>query len=191
MSRRRWFPAVTALMVVPAACAGVGDGGEDSATTEQVATTQAGQTGATDTSGGPSTVTSEVGFTVAELGRVPDRALGTTAAAASGCAPGTDVLPDGVWFGWVAEAGPDQVAFDLACYWPGRLQPAVSNDAARAQQVGVSIQLGLDRVVTSAQGEPRLDDLQQPGPAGWDVRPWLRCDRLIMMATIVEVWSPK
>lgn len=136
MSRHWWFPPLTALVILSGACAS--DGGKDSATTEQMATTQASQTSATDTSGGSSTATSEVGFTVTDLGRVPSQALGTTSALGSGCAPGTDLLPDGAWFGWVTDAGPEQIAFDLACLWPGRLEPAASNDASAIRRIPVS-----------------------------------------------------
>ena len=37
----------------------------------------------------------------------------------SGCTPGTDHLPDGIWYGTVVEAGPDQLDFDLACWFVG------------------------------------------------------------------------
>jgi hypothetical protein len=28
------------------------------------------------------------------------------------------VLPDGVWFGFIAAVNPSSIEFDLACYWP-------------------------------------------------------------------------
>lgn len=124
-------------MVLIGACGS--DGGQGSATTtEVVATTEMARTSSTDTSGDSSTSTTAVGFTVADQGRVSARALGTTPALGSGCAPGSDLLPDGVWFGWVTDAGPEQIAFDLACLWPGRLEPAASNDAAAIRRVPVS-----------------------------------------------------
>jgi hypothetical protein len=42
-----------------------------------------------------------------------DRALG------SGCAPGDGPLPDGRWFGFVAEADDAEITFDLACFFVG------------------------------------------------------------------------
>jgi len=80
----------------------------------------------------------DVRYSVADLGRVVDQSLGSTPALGSGCAPGTDVLPDGVWFGWVVDAEPEQLTFDLACLWPGRLEPAASNDASRTRRVPTS-----------------------------------------------------
>ncbi len=38
-------------------------------------------------------------------------------ASGSGCTPGTEELPDGEWFGFAAAAGPDEVQFDLACWF--------------------------------------------------------------------------
>lgn len=40
-------------------------------------------------------------------------------ASGSGCTPGTDELPDGRWFGFVATATATTVEFDLACWFGG------------------------------------------------------------------------
>jgi hypothetical protein len=40
-------------------------------------------------------------------------------ASGSGCMPGSDTLPDGRWFGFVAEADESEVSFDLACWFTG------------------------------------------------------------------------
>lgn len=37
----------------------------------------------------------------------------------SGCTPGTDVLPDGTWYGLVADFNTDGISFDLACWFSG------------------------------------------------------------------------
>jgi hypothetical protein len=145
--RNRWLLGLIMLMVLLGACAG--DDDDETATTspetspETSTTDTTGPSDTTDTTAGSSTTassatTTESGFTVAALGRVPERALGTTPALGSGCAPGTDLLPDGVWFGWVTDAASDQLGFDLACLWPGRREPAASNDATRIRQVPVS-----------------------------------------------------
>jgi hypothetical protein len=42
-----------------------------------------------------------------------------TLASGSGCTPGTDDLPDGEWFGLVADASAGEVEFDLACWFTG------------------------------------------------------------------------
>ncbi|MEA2001316.1 MAG: hypothetical protein U9N84_05445 [Actinomycetota bacterium] len=44
---------------------------------------------------------------------------GSDDAAGSGCASGTDWLPDGVWFGYVTGRADDHLDFDLACIWTG------------------------------------------------------------------------
>ena len=75
----------------------------------------------------------DVLWTVDKFGRNPLEPLGTSPAAGSGCSPGTDQLPDGIWFGWVTDFGTSRIEFDLACLWPGRLEAAVSNDAARVR----------------------------------------------------------
>lgn len=56
----------------------------------------------------------------------------------SGCSPGSGDLPDGIWFGWIAETEPDGFGFDLACLWPGRLEPGASNDATRVRRLSVT-----------------------------------------------------
>ena len=44
---------------------------------------------------------------------------GSDQAHGSGCTPGTDFLPDGIWFGYVTGRAADHVDFDLACIWTG------------------------------------------------------------------------
>jgi hypothetical protein len=80
---------------------------------------------------------SETTFTVEEYGQDVDAVLTSSGALGSGCAPGTDALADGVWFGWATDFGADAIEFDLACLWPGRAEPAASNDAARLRTVPV------------------------------------------------------
>jgi hypothetical protein len=46
--------------------------------------------------------------------------VGTDAlASGSGCTPGAGDLPDGAWFGFVADASADDIEFDLACWFDG------------------------------------------------------------------------
>lgn len=50
----------------------------------------------------------------------PVEPLGSDGATGSGCSPGTpDTLPDGVWFGFVADLTATEVEFDLACLYTG------------------------------------------------------------------------
>jgi hypothetical protein len=49
----------------------------------------------------------------------PQPVPGSDDAHGSGCAPGTDWLPDGIWFGYITDRSADRVDFDLACIWTG------------------------------------------------------------------------
>lgn len=102
-------------------------------------TTLAALSSTTTTSHGTTTLMPpEAAWTVGAYGRTPTESLSTTGSLGSGCAPGSDVLPDGIWFGWVEDSGPGHVEFDLACLWPGRVEPAVSNDTAKVREVATS-----------------------------------------------------
>lgn len=133
----RRFAWCAVLVVLVASC---GSGSEPS-TTENATpavTTISTIAETTTTRPEPTTTTTASGrWTVAELGRNPTRSLGPTTALGSGCSPGSDALPDGVWFGWLGALDDDAIAFDLACLWPGRLEPAASNDAPRVRMVDV------------------------------------------------------
>ena len=102
-------------------------------------TTTAAVSSTTTTSDGTTTsVLPEAAWTVGAYGQTPTESLNAAGSLGSGCAPGTGVLPDGVWFGWVEDFGPGYVEFDLACLWPGRIEPAVSNDTAKVRDVATS-----------------------------------------------------
>lgn len=49
----------------------------------------------------------------------PPALPGSDEAGGSGCAPGSDSLPDGIWFGYVTDRSTDRLSFDLACIWVG------------------------------------------------------------------------
>lgn len=55
---------------------------------------------------------SREGATVVELS-VVEMALG------SGCVPGANQLPDGIWFGYLTEVSETMIEFDLACWFSG------------------------------------------------------------------------
>ena len=56
----------------------------------------------------------------------------------SGCSPGSDTLPDGVWFGRVTTAKESKVAFDLMCFGPGPEGPGdITNDNPKVRTVQV------------------------------------------------------
>jgi hypothetical protein len=69
-------------------------------------------------------------YSVAALGLHPGVSLTNSGALGSGCVPGPGSLPDGAWFGWVNAASDASLEFDLACIWPGRIEPAVSNESS-------------------------------------------------------------
>jgi hypothetical protein len=75
---------------------------------------------------------------VAAFGPNPDRALGDSLAVGSGCSPGTDSLPGGVWFGWVTDSTTARIEFDLACLWPGRIKAAAGNDALQIRTISAA-----------------------------------------------------
>lgn len=57
----------------------------------------------------------------------------------SGCSPGTTILPDGAWFGFVVDATTTEVQFDLACLViPDEGHPAVRNDNPSLRSIEVA-----------------------------------------------------
>lgn len=97
---------VTAVLLV--GCAGeAGDSTIPSESTLGPTTTVANTT---TTTGASSTVPAESTSTTSSLN---DEADG------SGCTPGEGSLPDGEWYGQVTSASPDEVEFDLACWFSG------------------------------------------------------------------------
>ena len=133
---RRLILLVTLALLV----AGCGEAQEPtttegpSTTTTPVSTTS---TGATTATALPTTSPIELRYTVESLGRAPERALSNTRALGSGCSPGGGTLHDGVWFGWIESADASSISFDLACMWPGRIDPAVGNDSTRLRTLTV------------------------------------------------------
>jgi hypothetical protein len=59
----------------------------------------------------------------------------------SGCSPGTTVLPNGMWFGFLADYGPSGIAFDLACIFvPGPDEEGgapIQNDNPRIREITI------------------------------------------------------
>lgn len=60
------------------------------------------------------------GYEVGDPTYEPKSQAGSGGAAGSGCSPGSGSLPDGVWFGEVAEYSDTSITFDLACMWPDK-----------------------------------------------------------------------
>lgn len=145
---RRPFALLAAIALV-ASCGGIGE--PEAPTTQPPSPSTSSTAPSTTTPASTTTTTTEeVDFTVAQYGLIPEVSFGPSTALGSGCAPGTDTLPDGIWFGWVERAGPTTLDFDLACLWPGRLEPASSNDAARLRQLPI----GKGALIYLDSGEP-------------------------------------
>ena len=137
LSPGRWALAV-AVLAAATALAGCGDGDGD-ASEEPTATTVVtpSSSPSTTTTEGDSDTTAPTPSTTTpastELTEPPEGqggpvstptspegpVAGAPVAAGSGCNPGADTLPDGMWFGTVTEMRPDAVVFDLACWFTG------------------------------------------------------------------------
>ncbi len=78
-------------------------------------TTTAPTTTTVTTTAAPTTTSTTTTTTVATTTTVDTYAL----AEGSGCTPGTTVLPDGRWFGYVDSVSATAIEFDLACWFTG------------------------------------------------------------------------
>ncbi len=136
-STRRWAAVATIVGLLAAACSG--GGATPGATTAAPTTTVAPSTTTTTTAvpsttaPPPATTSSTVATTTTTttttttlpprvylvgtptLG-LPEKVSTEPGVQGSGCTPGTDALPAGIWFGYLVATGADSVTFDLACY---------------------------------------------------------------------------
>ena len=55
----------------------------------------------------------------------PNQPLGTDDGDGSGCAPGSDVLPDGIWYGRVVTIDDQTIEFDLMCRYSDDARQAI------------------------------------------------------------------
>jgi hypothetical protein len=112
-----------ALALLAASCGG--DDDTTASTTTSPTTTEATTTAApTTTTAVTTTTTAAPTTTTAAPTTTTTQATTTTVdtnalASGSGCTPGTDVLPDGEWFGYVDSATAEVLEFDLACWFTG------------------------------------------------------------------------
>ena len=72
----------------------------------------------------------------------PDPLPGSDGASGSGCAPGSEALPDGVWFVFAEERRPDAIVGDLACFWFGDIAYEVGG--AAGEEVANDFYIGND-----------------------------------------------
>ncbi len=95
------------------------DGSSTTSTSTTTTTTVSGTTTTTTVSGTTTTTSGPYRFDDPARLTPPDPLPGSEGAAGSGCAPGTDHLPDGVWYGYVEAIHAAAVDFDLACFYFG------------------------------------------------------------------------
>jgi hypothetical protein len=85
-------------------------------TTAETATTS-GLPSSTTTSSLPTTTTTDVYYSIAIHSSLwhPEALPGSGGWWGSGCSPGSDTLPNGIWWGYLRDSSPTSVMFDLAC----------------------------------------------------------------------------
>jgi hypothetical protein len=66
----------------------------------------------------PTTTAPRTLFRVGQPTYYPESLTGSGEYFGSGCSPGSAVLPDGVWFGFIEAASATSVGFDLMCFAP-------------------------------------------------------------------------
>jgi hypothetical protein len=144
---------VFVVLVVLSGCSGSPESSGEEATVESVAvssssTTEASTTtiAATTTSTAAPTATqpttsttTDVRYTVSgpeyQVASLP----GSGGMYGSGCSPGPGTLPDGIWFGALADRSSEAVEFDLMCFGPGSEGPGhVSNNSKALRTVPVT-----------------------------------------------------
>lgn len=116
----------------------------------------------------------------------------------SGCAPGSDTLPDGIWFGHIESASAASIRFDLICFAP--LEPGgdgagtITNDNLKLRTVPISATAKVHAIAPDGFWELESyatwhQDPEQEGfcPAEgcWDV--WLYINNG-QVTEIVQVW---
>ena len=94
----------------------------------------------------PETTAAPAVFAVASHGAgAVDPLPGSDGMLGSGCTPGADTLPDGIWFGWIKAVADNGFSFDLACLASG--SPAVAtNQNPKTRMIPSSGQMGVGHV---------------------------------------------
>lgn len=69
----------------------------------------------------------------------------------SGCSPGSDRLPDGIWFGYIDRADNSAIEFDLMCFGPGPEGPGdITNSNPKLRTVPVAEGATVHRIMADA-----------------------------------------
>ena len=131
----RVSPLVIVMALVAAACNGVVATSSTSSTTTSMVRP-------------PSTVSTLVSTTTTMSPSAlapdwywPEQQPRSGGAEGSGCAPGSDQLPDGYWFGMVTAYSAEDITFDLACWFSDEDEPngyRIRNDNAALRTIAVA-----------------------------------------------------
>lgn len=111
---------IAVLATAASACVGQADPGTTTTGGEQPTTTAVSTT-VTSTSTTASSVTTGPVVVTGPDWYWPESQPDAGGAAGSGCAPGTEQLPDGAWFGMMIGYTENEITFDLACWYSGEL----------------------------------------------------------------------
>lgn len=111
--------AFTVATLLIAACSSPGSEGSTT-TSEPTATTTTSAAETTTTTPPPTTTTTEAETSTTQADPL--------AADGSGCSPGTSELPDGQWYGLVADFDSTSISFDLACWFSGEAAIAAAEE---------------------------------------------------------------
>jgi hypothetical protein len=96
----------------------------------------------------------------------------------SGCTPGADSLPDGIWFGWIEAVRSDAISFDLTCLEAGSPARAINDnprmrDIATAQGIPVQqldpgpVWIYVNGGVATEIANPTISVVSDAGTVGW------------------------
>ncbi|MDX1469153.1 MAG: hypothetical protein R3258_07405, partial [Acidimicrobiia bacterium] len=85
----------------------------------------------------------------------PEPQPGTAGVLGSGCTPGADTLPDGVWFGMVTDYSNDGITFDLACWIADDNEPngyRIENENPSLRSIAVAADAEVWRIDLDFEG---------------------------------------
>jgi hypothetical protein len=138
----RWMLwLVFVALVVLSGCSGSPESNGD-ATTESTAVSSSSTTRVSTTTTAATTTTTtttlDVFYSSAVHGLYPAPFPDSGGLLGSGCSPGSDTLPDGIWAGWIAARLADRVDFDLACLLPTPEEPRISNQSTRLRTIPIA-----------------------------------------------------
>ena len=125
----------------------------------------------------PATTTSGITYSIAAHGLHPDALAGSGGWLGSGCSPGCDSLPAGIWWGYVAGLSPSSITFDLACLgWADE-----SDDDPASEDYGWVIANSNPKVrVVPVRSDARVTDRwgNTPPQPSLPFAEWIEGDRL-------------